>query len=105
MSNKTRVVNVRYADCDVYIGRNRANQPPNIWGNPFHIGKDGSRAEVIEKYRQHIQQKLQMGKITLDQLKELDGKRLGCWCHPLPCHGDVLIEMIKARNLTFYDED
>ena len=28
----------------VYIGR------PSVWGNPFVIGKDGSRDDVIAKY-------------------------------------------------------
>ena len=32
-------------------------------------------------------------------LLELDGKTLGCWCHPDPCHGDILIELIhKYKN-------
>ena len=28
-------------------------------------------------------------------LPELADKRLGCYCHPLPCHGDVLIRLLK----------
>ena len=59
-------------------------------GNPFVIGKDGDRSGVIEKYRQLIMK--QPG--LLKQLKELKGKRLGCWCAPdNPCHGDVLVEL------------
>ena len=41
---KTVVVNKRLEKCDIYIGR------PSLFGNPFKIGKDGTRAEVIEKY-------------------------------------------------------
>jgi hypothetical protein len=32
----------------VYVGR------PGKWGNPFVIGRDGSRDEVIAKYRAWI---------------------------------------------------
>jgi hypothetical protein len=36
------------AGSDVYVGR------PSKWGNPFVIGRDGSREEVIAKYRAWI---------------------------------------------------
>ena len=38
------VVHCKHAKYDVYIGR------PSPWGNPFEIGKDGNRQEVVEKY-------------------------------------------------------
>ena len=31
----------------------------------------------------------------LDALHELKGKRLGCYCKPAACHGDVLVELVK----------
>jgi hypothetical protein len=62
-----------------------------IWGNPYIIGRDGTRAEVIEKYRQSI-----IGVPELmAQLGELKGKRLGCVCKPLACHGDVLVQLLE----------
>lgn len=60
------------------------------WHNPFKVGKDGTREEVIEKYAEYI-----MEKMTDDDFKELKGKTLGCWCSPEPCHGDVLIDMVE----------
>ena len=60
------------------------------WGNPFVIGRDGSRAEVIEKYRANLWRDIRAGRIGLGELAALDGKRLACWCAPEPCHGDVL---------------
>ena len=74
--------------CDIYIGR------PSKWGNPFQIGKDGSREEVIEKYRKWILKKPEL----LNSLHELKNKRLGCFCKPLACHGDVLIELIEGET-------
>lgn len=85
----TRVVNVNLGKIyDVYIGR------PSIWGNPFRIGVDGTREEVIEKYRRYILK----NKTLLARLPELKGKRLGCYCAPLSCHGDVLVELVESLD-------
>ena len=80
--NNIKVVNRRKESFDIYIGR------PSKWGNPFVIGKDkdGTREEVIIKYRKW----LLSNPVLLKQLPELCGKTLGCYCKPLPCHGDVL---------------
>lgn len=85
--NKTRDVIPSDA---VYVGR------PSIWGNPFVIGKDGTRKDVIEKYRKHIMTNKQL----LDKIKnDLSGKDLVCWCSPKRCHGDILIELANSENL------
>lgn len=82
---KTRVVHCKKEKFDVYIGR------PSKWGNPFRIGRDGSRKDVIELYRQWALN----NPVLLNSLHELRGKTLGCWCKPLPCHGDVLVELVE----------
>ena len=33
---------------------------------------------------------------------ELSGKRLGCFCAPLPCHGDVLAEIANSEHDCLY---
>lgn len=86
--SRTTVVHIN-AGCDVRIDRRTK------WGNPFKIGKDGSRADVIAKYRGWILHGA--GQHLLDDLHELKGKRLGCHCAPAACHGDVLAEL--ADNL------
>ena len=60
------------------------------WGNPFRLGADGSRGEVIARYRADLWRRIRAGEIALEDLAELDGCWLACWCEPLPCHGDVL---------------
>ena len=81
------VVHCKRAKFDVYIGR------PGPWGNPFQIGKDGTRAEVISKFREWFLSQPQM----VERAKrELRGKVLGCWCSPQTCHGDVLSEIANA---------
>ncbi len=80
----TQVVHCKNEPFDVYIGR------PSKWGNPFRIGKDGSREDVIEKYRHWI---LANPSLMARLRSELKGKTLGCWCKPNACHGDVLAEL------------
>jgi hypothetical protein len=77
----TKVVNCKTASYDVYIGR------PSKWGNPFVIGKDGDRYEVIRKYKEFIVTIPDYKRVIKEQLR---GKTLGCWCCPKICHGDVL---------------
>ena len=79
-----RVVHCKKSPYDVYIGRG------SKWGNPFVIGKDGNRKQVIEKYRQYLLNNHEL----LTAIPELVDKVLGCWCSPEPCHGDVLIEFV-----------
>ena len=85
----TKVVNCNTEYYDVYIGR------PSKWGNPFKIGVDGTRKEVIQKYRNYIIS----NKELMDSLHELEGKILGCYCKPKSCHGDVLVELIEKKGL------
>lgn len=82
--------NVRHykkQDYDVYIGR------PTKWGNPFVIGKDGDRNEVISKYREWLNRH---PNLIEDAKKELRGRILGCFCAPKACHGDVLAEIANG---------
>ena len=81
----TRIVHCKKEPFDVYIGR------PSKWGNPFVIGHDGTREEVISKYEAHIMDRPDL----IRALLELQGKVLGCWCKPKACHGDILVRMVK----------
>jgi uncharacterized protein DUF4326 len=77
--------------CDEYIGR------PSRWGNPYIVGKDGTREQVVERYEKWIRGQ----KGLMNTIGFLRGKSLGCFCTPLPCHGDVLIKILKE----LYPED
>lgn len=85
----SRVVNKYKEPYDIYIGRGSA------WGNPFVIGEHGTREEVIQKYEIMLKNNIRSGAVTIDDLKALDGKVLGCFCKPKPCHGDVIIRAIN----------
>lgn len=63
----------------------------SVFGNPFVLGPDGDRTQVIAKFRDHY---LPHKPSITTRLPDLTGKVLGCWCHPEPCHGDVLVEAV-----------
>lgn len=88
---KTKVVHFKRDSYNkknyVYIGR------PSPWGNPFAIGMDGTREEVIEKYEKYIRAQPEL----MALLHELKGKYLACWCSPLACHGDILAKLVKEK--------
>jgi hypothetical protein len=89
-----RVVHCKKESYDVYIGR------PSKWGNPFSH-KTGTkakfilptRAEAIDAYLYWLT--TGEGRHLLKDLPELKGKTLGCWCKPLPCHGDELADLVN----------
>jgi hypothetical protein len=87
VSRMCNVVHCKRAEYDVYIGR------PSVWGNPFSHRegtlaqfKVDTREQAVAKYEEY----LLSSPYLMGRLKELKGKTLGCWCHPLPCHGDIL---------------
>lgn len=86
----TRVVHCKCENYDVYIGR------PSKWGNPFSIGKDGDRGEVIDKYKTYLKSHPEL---ISDARTELKGKVLGCWCAPQLCHGDILAFVAESNDL------
>jgi hypothetical protein len=102
----TNLKNWMEDEANVYIGRGRVvfltkegpSFPPkdSPFCNPFKVGKDGTREEVIAKFRSYMNSRLQQDSELVKQLLALEGKRLGCWCKPDACHGDVVLELIQA---------
>lgn len=86
----TTVVNIKNVDrYDEYIGRG------SQWGNPFRIGKDGTREQVIVMYEKWIKDQSYL----MDDIPSLKGKVLGCHCKPLPCHGDILVRLTEGTEV------
>jgi hypothetical protein len=84
-----KVVHCKKDKYDVYIGR------PGPWGNPFEIGKDGDREEVVQKYAEWL---LAQPELVEKAKQELRGKVLGCWCAPKLCHGNILSQIANEGN-------
>jgi hypothetical protein len=91
----TRVVDIRHAKFDVYIGR-AGNGESGYFGNPFKLAHESLRANVLEQYKIYFFQRLERDKFFKERVMELRGKVLGCFCHPMSCHGDVIASYLNA---------
>mgnify|MGYP003418113152 CR=1 FL=1 len=85
---------------DIYIGRG------SIFGNPFtHIKHKktkaefvvNTRTEALKKYREYILQNPEL----LSKISLLKDKRLFCYCKPLSCHGDIIVELLHQPQSLF----
>ena len=94
-----RIVNIRHEELGdaFYVGRanSRRGLTESAFANPFRVDVDGTRDEVIQKYRSWL---LGRQELVL-KLHELRGRRLACWCSPEPCHADVLVELVDAGQV------
>lgn len=72
----------------VYIGRG------SPYGNPYVIGKDGTRDEVCDLFEINILPTL--------NLSVLLGKDLVCHCKPKRCHGDSIVNKLKPNLEDFF---
>lgn len=79
----------------LYIGRDMSRFVPGAkeskWKNPFKVNDD-TRERVLEKYEEYLRKS-----DLINNLDELQGKVLGCWCHPLGCHGHVLQKLYNEK--------
>jgi hypothetical protein len=91
MTDKTRVAHIRSRGVKNGVRIDRKTE----WGNPFRIGRDGTRDEVIARYAAWIAERPDMIKKARRDLK---GKTLLCWCSPRACHGDVLSRIADSEE-------
>ncbi len=82
----------------VFIDNGRYPKKDSIFCNPFKLGKDGTREEVLQRYKLYIKDKLKKNPELIKELLSLKGKTLGCWCKPESCHGDILVELIEQYS-------
>lgn len=96
----TRVINIHHhpefqkikkSDEYEYIGRG------SIWGNPYAMNgaEQESREDVISKFEYDFHKDILMKAKKIDA-KNLAGKRLGCFCKPYNCHGDVIANYLNS---------
>ena len=82
------VAHCKRSPFDVYCGR------PNEWGNPFVVGRDGTRDEVIAKHEEWVVRQPRF----MEKIHTLHGKTLGCWCSPQRCHCDTLLRLAREAH-------
>jgi len=89
----TTVVNIKNGSYfDVFIGRGTVMG----YGNPYKVGPDGTREQVIEKYKVYFYKRLETNPEFKTAVLKLKGKVLGCYCKPLLCHGDIIVEYLDS---------
>lgn len=64
------------------------------WGNPYRMRSERERMDVIKKYTYYL-----LDSELVNDLHELEGKWLACWCYPNPCHGNVLKYLAEHPEL------
>ena len=52
---------------------------------------------AVTRYEEYIRARLREEPELVVQLRALQGKRLGCWCKPKACHGDVLVKLLHEE--------
>lgn len=108
--NRTRVVNLRREDYDVYIGR-PGNGFDGYFGNPIKTGylcklcdQYHERASsTIHCYTNAFYQRIYEDSEFVARVLALRGKRLGCFCAPNACHGDVIAKFLNEEIETTKD--
>lgn len=95
---------------NIYIGRSgvvfidgeRYPKNNSIFANPYKISPNHNREDVIALYKINLRSLLDTDKITIQDILNLKGKTLGCWCKEpgkdIKCHGDVILEMINTLS-------
>lgn len=69
----------------VYVGRGTK------WGNPYIRGRDGTKEQVIEKFKHFVLPDL--------DVRELKGKSLICFCAPSACHADLILKKANGGKI------
>jgi hypothetical protein len=93
-----------YRGDGIYVGRKMPGLPDSLLGNPFRIGRDGTRAEVIAKYRRWLWEQIKLKKeayVELRRIAELSRQSdvtLVCWCAPELCHATVIERSVEYLN-------
>ena len=93
---RTRAVNVKHEECDVYMGRAMPGYAASPFQNIFKRGRDGTKQEVLTKYRAYLIKRLEKEPKLREALEKLRGKKLGCWCKPHDCHVDIIVELLDG---------
>ena len=90
-SDPSPLVNLKTSNIDtndpgvIYIGR------PSKWGNPYQLSKY-DRETAVKLYEDYLMKSPNL----IDDLNELRGMKLACFCFPEKCHGEILLKYINA---------
>lgn len=99
----TRVVNLRHEEYDIYIGR-AGKGFDGYFGNPVRVGRvcqfcgllHADAQSTLPCFESYMRQRMLADRGYFEAVRKLAGLRLGCFCKPGPCHGDVLASAAEA---------
>ena len=97
---KTTVINIRHGACDVYVGR-KGKGEDGYFGNPHPVGYCREckvvhdRDDAIKAYSVYFYKRINHDLEFRRRVLELKGQTLGCFCHPQPCHGNVIANWLN----------
>ena len=94
---RTVVVNVHKESFDAYIGRAGRGQD-GYFGNPFRIGLGISREDAVKRFERYFTDRIEKDSEFKRRVLALKGKRLGCFCKPKACHGDVIADWLNKME-------
>ena len=99
---KTTVVHCKKDEYDKSIVR------PSMFGNPFKIGLDGTRADVCDKHMEWLEDPEEVvikvngvkysNRVVRENVHKLKGLRIACWCAPKRCHGNNLVNLFELQD-------
>ena len=91
---KTTVVNLKICKDKDVVRIDRKT----IFGNPYMMRSEADRGFVIRKFRKYFYDRLDKDPVFRQRIAGLKGKKLGCWCKPKACHGDVIAEYLEKED-------
>ena len=93
----TLVVNINKEPFDVYIGRAGRGED-GYFGNPFSMRNGTSREDAVQKFQKCFIDRIEKDTEFTRRVLALKGKRLGCFCKPKACHGDVIADWLNKME-------
>ena len=101
---QTVVVNIYKEQFDVYIGR-AGRGHDGYFGNPFRIGLGISRDDAVKQFQRYFADRIEKDSEFKQRILTLKGKRLGCFCKPKECHGDVIADWLNRTEQRRWSDD
>jgi len=90
------VVNLFEEEFDVYVGRAGFGKD-GLFGNPYRLYKDGTRDEILEKFRKYFHHRLSNDPAFHQKVHDLKGLRLGCFCRDIHrCHATIIAAYVNT---------
>lgn len=99
---ETKVVNIYANQYDFYIGRAGKGRD-GYFGNPHPIGdcsicgRFHDRPDCLSEYKKDFDLRIENDLEFRTRVLALKGSRIGCFCKPKDCRGDIIKEWLDNQ--------